>query len=200
MDRANVGSRATVAAATVLMCALSACSGEPVADPPTSPSTSSTTITSPTPTLPPYLEPYSEAERDAYHQAVAAYAAITRRGAEFEEAGRATVAAKEFYQRFTSDWRTYFATLGGLANTGVRVVGRPVVMTERPVRIVLEGPQGKRVVVRQCLDSQKVKVMQGDEELPQPQFDQPRYATTLLVMRRGEDWWRAGVAEQGRPC
>jgi hypothetical protein len=200
MFRTLVGSRATAAAATVLVSALGACSGDPATDPTTPPSSPASATASPSPTVPAYLEPYSEGERSAYLEAVAAYAEITAKGAEFEEAGVATVAAKEYYQRYTTDWRTYFGTLGELANTGVRVVGRPKARSEKPMRIDVGAPQGKVVVVKQCLDSQDVKVMQGEKELPQPQFEHPTYATTTLVMRRGEDWWRAGIAEQGKRC
>lgn len=152
------------------------------------------------PSIPPYLEKYTPAERASYAEASAAYDEFIEREAEFAAAGRTTVKAKDFYQKYSLDWATSWGSFAYLANLGVRIFGVPETVSERPTQITLEAAKGQVVVVRRCLDSRDLKVTQNGKPSKQPQLQQRRTVTVELVQREREDWWRAGVAKQGKPC
>ena len=62
------------------------------------------------------------------------------------------------------------------------------------------GPRGDVIVLRRCLDESGRVVTQDGKKLDQPQFKKPHIYTVRLEKRAGEDWWRSGIAEQGKPC
>ncbi|MGK2876890.1 MAG: hypothetical protein ACSLEW_14850 [Nocardioides sp.] len=190
--------------ATPLVVVCAACGGTN-ADPAPIPSTSTqvadpTTPTSSTSsTIPPELAGYSEKEREAYQDAVEAYGAFTEKDQSFTAAGETTVAAKDFYQKFSTDWALAWGGLGQLANNGVTVTGPVTVVWTKPKSIDLNRSTTK-VTLRRCLDETERIVTQNGTEMEQPQFAEPHVYTVEMEKRPGESWWRSGAAEQGPTC
>lgn len=200
-------SRLVLASFLVVACA--ACSQEGAATAPSTgtqtppdpsgiptPSVQSTSTTS----VPPALAGYSGKERIAFGAAVRAYYNFARRNDRFYAAGRTTGAAKRFYQRYSVDWSTAWGNLAQTANNNVTVTGSTRTVWTRPRSIELGQSGGDVIVMRRCLDESDRVVTQNGKVLRQPQLKEPHVYTVRLVKRPGEDWWRAGVAQQGQTC
>lgn len=193
--------RSRLVLATFLVVTCAACSDGGASPPPAaSPSSNSSAPTAPMSSVPPDLAGYSEQERAAYETAVTRYDAFTRRNDAFYAAGKTTVAAKRFYQRYAVDWSTAWGNLAQIANNNVTVTGSTKTVWTKPKSIELDGPKGDVVVLRRCLDESGRVVKQNDKTVNQPQFKDPHVYTVRLEKRRGEDSWRSGIAEQGSTC
>lgn len=125
------------------------------------------------------------------------YDAVTQRNDGFCAAGETTAAAKRFYQRYAADWSTAWGNLAQIANYDVTVTGSTRTVWTKPKSIEVGGPEGDVVVLRRCLDESGRVVKQNGQRVNQPQFTDPHVYTVRLEKRRGEDWWRSGIAEQG---
>jgi hypothetical protein len=193
--------RSRLVLATFLVVTCAACSDGGASPSPTaSPSSSSSAPTAPTSSVPPELAGYSEQERASYETAVAEYDAFTRRNDEFYAVGETTLAAKRYYQKYAVDWSTAWGNLAQVANNNVTVTGSTKTVWTRPKSIELGGSNGDVVVLRRCLDESGRVVKQNGQKVNQPQFKDPHVYTVRLEKRRGEDWWRSGIAEQGSTC
>ncbi len=198
--------RSSIALATLTL-ALAGCSDGADPDPTASPSASISDSTSastspsgsPTPTIPAYLEPFTSTERQAYADASRAYDEFTRTTARFRAHGRTTPGVRTYLQKYSSDWTTAWGRFSELANEGVRIVGVPVTLTERPASISASDERGK-VVLRRCIDSSKIIVIQDGRKVDQPQLQKHRRVTVEVIRRPGESWWRSGIASQGPTC
>lgn len=98
--------------ASVCLLSLMACDADKPTRPTASGSPTGTTTqtlpTSPaTSPVPPYLSEYSDRERRAYRDAVDDYEAFADRNAALVRKGRATPAARRFYQQATASWQSY---------------------------------------------------------------------------------------------
>jgi hypothetical protein len=193
--------RPRIVLATFLVVTCAACSDGGASPAPTdTPSSTSSARTAPTSSVPPELAGYSEQERAAYETAVTRYDAFTRRNDEFYAVGETTVAAKRFYQNYAVDWSTAWGNLAQVANNNVTVSGSTKTVWTKPKSIELDGPKGDVVVLHRCLDESGRVVEQDGKKVKQPQFKEPHVYTVRLEKRRGEDWWRSGIAEQGSTC
>ena len=193
--------RSRLVLATFLVVACAACSENGASPAPSaSPISTTSAPSAPTSFVPPELAGYSEKERAAYETAVTEYDAFTRRNDEFYAAGETTGAAKRFYQTYAVDWSTAWGNLAQVANNNVTVTGSTKTVWTKPKSIELGGPKGDVVVLRRCLDESGRVVNQNGKKVDQPQFKDPHVYTVRLEKRRGEDWWRSGVAEQGSTC
>lgn len=186
----------------VLLCA--ACGGTSADPSPTSstsiePSDPATSTASTEPTVPPDLAGYSEKERVAYADAVDAYGTFAAEDQSFTAAGETTVAAKNFYQKFSTDWALAWGGLGQLANNGVTITGPVTVEWTKPKSIDLSGAT-KAVALRRCVDETKRTVTQNGTEMDQPQYAEPHVYVVEMEKRPGESWWRSGLAEQASTC
>ena len=193
--------RTRLVVATFLVLACASCSDQ-TAPPTASPSSSEPTTapSAPTTSASPDVARYSKKERAAYKTAVTEYGAFTKRNDRFYAAGRPTAAAKRFYQRFAVDWSTAWGDLGQAANNKVTVTGSTKIVSTTPRSIELGGAKGDVIVLRRCLDESGRIVTQDGKKLDQPQFADPHFYTIRLERRPGEDWWRSGIAEQGKTC
>lgn len=193
--------RSRVVLATFLVAACAGCSDEGVSPTPTEdPSSTTSAPTAPTSSVPPDLAGYSQQERAAYETAVTEYDAFTRRNDDFYADGQTTLAAKRFYQRYAVDWSTAWGNLAQIANNNVTVTGSTKTVWTKPKSIELGKSKGDVVILRRCLDESGRIVTQNGKKLDQPQFRNPHIYTVRLEERPGEDWWRSGIARQGRTC
>lgn len=192
--------RTFVVLATLLVLACAACS-QNGADPaaPDSPSATTSTPTVPTFSAPPELAGYTAPERHAYAAAVSAYSAFVRRSNHFYAGGQTSVAAKNFYQRYSIDWATAWGNLAQAANNHIRVSGSTRVVWTKPVTIEV-GSAHETVTMQRCLDESKWVVEQNGKRLAQPQLKTPHVYTVQLERRRGETWWRSGEPKLGATC
>jgi hypothetical protein len=186
---------ATLAAA---FCA--ACSGSTTSPPPTSSPQPSASSSATTPPVPPYLAAYSEAEREAYGDAVAAYSQFVEADQRFAAAGKTSKDAARFYRRHSIDWVRDWATLAQLANNGVTITGAAATVWLRPADIALNSGGGDVVVLRRCVDSSGLVVMQNGQEIEQPNLKEPHVFRVRIERNGPETWWRTGAARQGKPC
>jgi len=191
--------RSRVVLATVVVVACASCSEDGGTSTPTEPPATPSASTAPTGSVPPELAGYSKTERTAFEQAVTEYDAFTRRNDRFYAAGRTTVAAKRFYQRYAVDWSTAWGDLAQVANSGITVTGSTRTVWTKPEAIEL-GAKNDVIRIRRCLDESGRVVTQGGETVDQPQLNDPHVYSVRLEKRPGEAWWRSGIAEQGQPC
>ena len=185
---------ATFAVAICAACGSNAADPQPTADPSTS------TPTAPSSSVPTELAGYTEAERAAYDEAVPAYAAFMTENDKLLAEGKAGAEAVEFFQHNSTNWSQAWDALKQLTDLGVKVTGETRVLWTRPVSIDLGSAARKVIVLERCLDESDRVVTQNGKARPQPQFVEPHVYKVLLVMKRGETWWRAGVAKQGETC
>jgi hypothetical protein len=194
--------RSRLVLATLLVVTCAACNqneASPVPSPSPDPTTSAPSA--PTSSIPPELAGYDEKERAAYETAVNEYDAFTRRNDNFYAAGQTTGAAKKFYQRYAVDWSTAWGNLGQVVNNKVTLSGTTKTVWTKPRSIEVDGSsKGDVVVLRRCLDESGRVVTQNGKKVDQPQFDDPHIYAVRLEKHPGEDWWRSGIAQQGRTC
>lgn len=179
----------------ILVASCASCSGKATSGNSPGPSTSSST--SATPSVPPYLASYTADERQAYADAVAAYATYVERNNRLLAKGKTTVGASDFYHRYSTDWATAWANLAQLANNHVTVRGHTTVTWVRPISVKLKG-QGATVELRRCLDESALVVTQSGEPLAQPNLQKPHVYRVRLELRSAETWWRSGSAKRSR--
>lgn len=193
--------RSRVVLATFLVVACAACSQSGGSSGPSpSPDPTTSAPSAPTSSVPPDLVGYSEDERAAYEVAVTEYDTFIKRNDAFYAAGETTVEAKDFYQRYAIDWSTAWGNLAQVVNNGIIVAGITRTVWTRPLSIELGTAKGDVIVLRRCLDESGRVVTQNGNELEQPQFKDPHVYTIRLEKWPSEDWWRSGVAEQGKSC
>lgn len=193
--------RSRVVLATLLVVTCSACSQNGASPAPSgSPDPTTSVPSAPTSSVPPELVGYSEDERAAYEAAVTAYDAFIERNDAFYAAGKTTVGAKNFYQRWAIDWSTAWGNLAQVANNGVTVGGSTKTEWTKPKSIELGTPDGDVVVARRCLDESGRVVKQNGTVVEQPQFKDPHVYTVRIERRPGENRWRSGIAVQGQTC
>lgn len=167
-------------------------------DPSTAPTTPASSAS--TSSVPPALRRYSEPQRVAFGTAVAAYDRFVSRNDAFYAAGQTTGAARRFYHHYATDWSTAWGNLAQVVNAHATVTGSTRTMWTRPQSIDLHGAQGEVVVIHRCLDESRLVVRQNGKKLAQPELKEPHIYTVRLVKRPGEEWWRAGIAQQGPTC
>lgn len=192
-------SRVVVATFLVLTCA--ACSDDGASTAP--PTTASPTLSAPStaaPSVPPELEGYGPDERAAYQAAVTAYASYIKRNDAIYAAGKTTVGAKNFFQKYAIDWSTAWGNLAEIVNNHATVSGETKTVWTKPKTIKLNASSGDVVVLRVCVDASSTVVTQYGKRLPQPQLRHPRVQTVRLERRPAEMWWRSGIAKQGKTC
>lgn len=198
--------RSRLVLTTFLLIVCAGCSDDdpaasPASDPQSTPASSSTPISSaPTSSVPPELAGYGEHERAAYVAAIPEYDAFVKRNEKFYAAGRTTVGAKKFYQRYAIDWSTSWGDLAQVANNNATVTGTTKTVWTKPSSIKLGAPTGDVIVLTRCLDESGRIVTQNGRTVEQPQLKVPHVYTVRLEKRPGESWWRSGIAEQGRTC
>lgn len=190
--------RVVLATFLVVICAACGADGGSADPPPSTPPDS--TPSASRASEPPELAGYSAEERAAYDEAVAAYDVFIKRSDGYYAAGKTTVEAKRFFQRFAVDWSTAWGNLAQVANNGVTVGGTTRTVWTKPRSIEVGTDEGDVIVVRRCLDESGRIVEQNGKQVDQPQFEKPHVYTIRLEKRPKEDRWRSGIAELGRTC
>ncbi|MCW2766000.1 MAG: hypothetical protein JWO11_1959 [Nocardioides sp.] len=166
--------------------------------PPSSPKPSASARPSPTVTAPSYLSGNAVDERKGYAAALADYREYRALEARFQRRATAPNAARHFYQKYTADWVTFWAVRKQWAEAGVRVVGRPEIVWNRPALIRLSGDGGGTVRIRMCLDATDVRVTQRGHDVAQ---NKTPTISTISMTRLSEDKrWRFLAAKAGKPC
>ena len=195
--------RSRLVLATLLVLACAACSEHAATrDPVTSPSPTTsarTTPAAPQSSVPPELASYTNKQRSAYRAAVAQYDAFASRNDQFYGAGKTTIAAKRFYQRYAVDWSTAWGNLAQIASNHVTVRGSTKTVWTKPKSIELDKKVDV-VVLRRCLDESGRIVKQNGKRLDQPQLKHSHVYTIRMEKRPGEERWRSGIAKQGQTC
>lgn len=193
--------RTVLVVASFLVMTCAACSdGETAKPPPPSAPPNETPTSSTSPSVPPELAGYTAAERETYAEALAAYNIFIERNDAFYAAGRTTLEAKSFYQKYSIDWATAWGNLGQAANNQIRVRGKAVTVSTKPVSVELGADGADSVVLRRCLDESGRIVTQDGQKVAQPQFETPHVYRISLLKRPNEAWWRSGIAAQGQTC
>jgi hypothetical protein len=146
------------------------------------------------------LAGYTAKERQAYEGAVSAYEAFVKRSNHFYAVGETSVAAKDFYQRYSIDWATAWANLAQAANNHIKVSGPTTVVWTKPVTISVRSTAGDAITIKRCLDESKWTVEQNGKKLAQPQLKSPHVYTVQLEKRPRETWWRSGEPKLGATC
>ena len=192
---------AVIAAITaVLLC--SACNGKPDAGmtPTGSPTPSlSDASESPTQVVPTYLQDLTHRQRSAFSGALRAYHAFLAEQSKIVTSGKATPAARLYYQRRTADWQTYWATLQQRVADGISIRGTGRVIRVRPGNIRLHADDTGTVGLQVCGSSKGVRVFDDGKELPQPTAE-PRTVKVAMVKLHGESGWRVLYERAGARC
>jgi hypothetical protein len=113
--------------------------------------------------------------------------------------GRATPAAKAFYQRHLRDWEPAFAELERHEREHVRVARAPVVLSTEPASVLSFQDNAAHVVLTRCTDWSDLGITRDGERLPAVD-EQP--VTQEVEIRRYEDlsWRIVRLTTTGRPC
>jgi hypothetical protein len=189
LPRGTAMVRSAVSSIIVTACLLSlaACDADEPA--PSAASPTQATSSSPVePIVPRYLVDYSEDEREAYDDAVVAYEAFADRNAELVRKGRATSEAREYYQRATAGWQSYWARLMDFDSRGIRVIGRADVGRIRPAAIKLDEKGGGQVDIRVCSIAAGVRVIQDGQPMPQPSPKPTVTKVSMVKLPSGSSW------------
>lgn len=191
-----------VVVVTLLVLACASCGQDhdppSTSKPPSRAPSSASTAT--TPTVPTYLAKYTPEERSAYTSAVHAYAAFLAHNDRFLRSGQLTRQASNYYHRFAIHWVDPWTALAQQVNNKVMVHGVAKQVSVRPAKVDLSSSKGAVVVLRRCLDSRHVKVLQDGKPAAQPQLKVPHIYRVTLLKRTGETRWRAGMPKQGGTC
>ncbi len=163
-----------------------------------SPTPSGSARPSRTPTVPSYLSQYTSDEREGYAAALADYREYRALEARFQRRATAPHAARRFYQEYTADWVTFWAVRKQWAQAGVRVLGMPEIVWNRPALIRLSDDGGGTVRIRMCLDATDVGVTQRGQDVAQ---NKTPTISTISMTRLSEDKrWRFLAAKAGKRC
>ena len=184
---------------TFLLAVCAAC-GPKAAHPQPTAISSASTPTDPSSPASTQLAGYTHAERSAYAAAARAYDAFAARNDKIMAEARTTVAARDFYQKYTINWPTAWTSLAQLANNHITISGPTTTKWTRPQTVDLTARSGPTVVLRRCIDETKRVVTQHGNALGQPQFRTPHVYVVTLQQKAGESWWRAGAAKRGATC
>jgi hypothetical protein len=191
--------RSRLTLATFLMVVCAAC-GTKAADPQPPTISSASTPIEPSSSASTHLAGFTHAERSAYAAAAKAYDAFTARNDKIMAEARTTVAARDFYQKYTITWPTAWTGLAQLANNDITITGPTTTKWTRPQTVDLTARFGPTVVLRRCIDETERVVTQHGSVLEQPQFKTPHVYVVTLQQKAGESWWRAGAAKRGATC
>jgi hypothetical protein len=148
---------------------------------------------------PPGAGPWDQRELAVYREALRQLRAYEARHQRFLAAGKATRAAKVFYQDRLVDWESTYAQLQQNEREGIRIARGPVVISSEPVSIKAFQDNAADVVVHRCTDQSDLGMTQGGEPLPAV-HEQP--VVQEVDVRRSENLtWRIGtINTTDRPC
>ena len=152
-----------------------------------------------TPVPSPGAGPWDQRERAVYREAIRELEKYEARNQRFLAAGKATRAAKRFYQQHLRDWESSYAQLQQYEREGIRIARAPVVLSSEPVFIQAFQDNAADVVVLRCTDQSDLGMTQDGTPLPAV-HEQP--VVQEVDVRRYENLvWRIGTFETtGSPC
>jgi hypothetical protein len=143
--------------------------------------------------------PWDQRDRAVYREAIRRLEGYEARHQRFLAAGKATQAAKVFYQNRLRDWESSFERLQQYEREAIRIARAPVVIRTEPVLIKAFQDGAADVVVLRCTDQSDLGVTKDGEPLPAV-HEQP--VIQEVDIRRYENLtWRIGTFETtDTPC
>jgi hypothetical protein len=137
--------------------------------------------------------PWDRRDMAVYREAMVRLERYEMRHQRFLAAGKATRAAKVFYQHRLRDWETSFSRLRLNEAEGIRIARAPVVISTEPYSIQSFQDGAADVVVLRCLDQSELGVTKNGDPL-EVVHGQP--VLQKVDIRRYENrTWRIGTFE-----
>jgi hypothetical protein len=148
---------------------------------------------------PPGAGPWDQRELAVYREAIKKLKVYEASHQRFLAAGKATRAAKRFYQNRLQDWESSYAQLQQYEREGIRIARAPVVISMEPASIRAFQDNAASVVVHRCTDQSDLGMTKDGEPLPAVQ-EEP--VVQEVDVRRSENLtWRIGTFKTtDRPC
>lgn len=192
MVNAKFARQFIIAAACSLV--LVGCSDEP--DTPPRPSASPTSTTT---TAPAWEEKYTAAEIAVYSEAVQRAEAYESKAQPIWAAGKATPAAKEFFQDNLLTWQLDWADLQSYEKQGIQIARAPKVLTTEPESIKLLDKGAAETKLRRCVDATDLGGTANGEPLKEG-TDGP-VVQTITVYKYDDGGWRFSRFDTtDKPC
>jgi hypothetical protein len=143
--------------------------------------------------------PWDQRDLAVYREAVRRLEDYDTAHQRFLAAGRATPAARAFYQRHLRDWQPAFAELARHEREHLRVARAPVVLGTEPASIQAFQDGAAHVVLRRCTDQSDLGTTR--DGVPVPAAHEEPVLQEAEVRRYENLTWRiVSVTTTDRPC
>jgi len=143
--------------------------------------------------------PYNREERAVYREAVRQLEDYEARNQRFLAAGRATRAAKAFYQDRSRAWEESYAQLQEYERQGIRIARAPVVIRTEPASIKSYQDNAAEVVLSRCTDQSDLGMTQDGALLP-PVHEEPVIQEVVVHRYENRTWLIGTFTTTDRPC
>jgi hypothetical protein len=144
----------------------------------------------------------NNSQQAAFDKALEDVAEWGRIGARLNRDPRPNPRAVSIITRYTFDPYSsqFFTSLRRYARAGVHIEGRTAVVWRAPQVVDLNHPQRPKIVLKQCADTTKRRVMHGDREIPQDPADGRQVVRMTLYAGDDGRWRVATVNRLERSC
>lgn len=173
------------AACSALLFTAAGCGNDP------EPIPSSSAKPTPSETAPAWQSKYSEKQIKAYDEALARFTEYETKAEPIWADGKATVAAKSFFEEYFLNPDEQYATLQSYDMYDVQLSGLPKVISSEPIELgdPDKGGQGLATTIRQCVDYRTTTTMQNGEVAPKVESRQKPVLREIRLMKVGNVKW-----------